>query len=96
MGSVGTGLLIGGILAAKNNLLERQSLIAVGSTLLVLNFFLAQALKSQNENLLFKAIKEYNKENLPKIYFIPYRGKSIRLSQVHKSIGFVTGIRASF
>ena len=42
-----------------------------GAALIIVNFFIARTLEFNNEDNLNKAIEEYNKRNLPKIFFYP-------------------------
>lgn len=44
-----------------------------GLSILVLNFLLVKTLEYSNERLLLRSIEEYNKRNLPQIYFSPYQ-----------------------
>ena len=69
IGSVATGLLIGGLTA--NNSDTKKSLMIGGSALMLINFLISRTLESSNEDNLLKAVEEYNKRNLPKIYFAP-------------------------
>lgn len=70
LGTVGTTMMLGGILT-NNNSERKQTLLLGGATFMVLNFLVAKTLESTNEQNLIKAIEEYNKRNLPKIYFNP-------------------------
>jgi hypothetical protein len=45
---------------------------------MLLNFFVAKTLEITNEENLNRAIEEYNKRNLPKIYFSPEENRSQR------------------
>ena len=66
IGTVGSAAVIGSIFSN-----DRSSLLIVGAVLIGVNFFVARTLESRNEENLLKAIEEYNKRNLPKIYFNP-------------------------
>jgi hypothetical protein len=69
LGSVGSSLLIAGFLQSKGK--SRDSLLIGGATFLAVNFLVAKTLDMVNEENLIKAINEYNRRNLPKIYFNP-------------------------
>ena len=70
LGTVGTSLTLAGILATKRGN-RKKVLMTSGASLLLINFLVAKTMEHTNENYLMKAIKEYNKRNLPKIFFNP-------------------------
>jgi hypothetical protein len=70
LGSVGTGLVLSSFLVNSNDK-SKESLLIGGATLIAINFLVAKTLASANEKNLSNAIDEYNKRNLPKIYFSP-------------------------
>jgi hypothetical protein len=74
LGTAGTGLLIAGVLnnsdGNRANNTKKQLLVG-GATLIAVNFLVARTLEAANENHLKNAVDEYNKRNLPKIYFMP-------------------------
>lgn len=70
LGTLGTGMLIGGLFADDGSNAKKGLLIG-GAAMIVVNFFVARTLEFNNEQNLNKAIEEYNKRNLPKIYFYP-------------------------
>ncbi len=70
MGSLGTGMLISSIMVDSESK-SRQTLLIGGATMMILNFLIARTTSSTNEGNLRRAIEEYNKRNLPKIYFDP-------------------------
>ena len=68
LGTLGTALILSGLLtnsSSDNN----QRLIIGGATILSVNYLIARTLENQNESNLIKSIEEYNKRNLPRIYF---------------------------
>lgn len=67
-GSLATILTLTGLLLSKEKS-QRQTLVGVGGSLLLLNFFVSKTMANKNETNLNKAIEEYNKRNLPRIYF---------------------------
>jgi len=74
LGTVGTGLLIGGALVQSGG--SKSPMIIGGITTMIVNFLLAKTFENSNEENLNKAIEEYNKRNLPKIYFNPGQSSS--------------------
>lgn len=70
LGSVGTGLVLSSFLTNSNGS-SKKTLLIGGATLIAINFLVAKTLDSANEKNLTNAIDEYNKRNLPKIYFSP-------------------------
>ena len=72
LGTIGTGLAAAGLLNNKSE--TKRTLLISGLSLILVNFLVAKTLEHENENNLTQAIKEYNKRNLPHIYFNP--GKS--------------------
>lgn len=69
LGTAGTGLMLYGFFNSDSEN-RRIYLIAGGATILV-NFLVTRTLEITNESNLNKAIEEYNKRNLPKIFFNP-------------------------
>lgn len=70
LGTLGTGMLIGGLFADDGSSTKKGLLIG-GAAMIVVNFFVARTLEFNNEQNLNKSIEEYNKRNLPKIFFYP-------------------------
>lgn len=68
MGTVGSGLLITGIMSTSSSK-NREALIYGGGAVLLINFLVAKTLEFKNEEKLYKAVEEYNKRNLPRVYF---------------------------
>ena len=73
LGTAGSTMLIGGLLTSDSD--KKQTFLISGATLIALNFLVARTLEMVNEDNLNKAIEEYNKRNLPKIYFSPEGNK---------------------
>ncbi|MBF0297727.1 MAG: hypothetical protein HQK51_03355 [Oligoflexia bacterium] len=69
-----------------------------GLSLLILNFLLVKTLEYSNERLLIRSVEEYNKRNLPQIYFSPYQNSSDNKSgrSGDTSYGISTGIIKEF
>ncbi len=66
LGLLGTGLLLGGAMAHDDE--SQKTLLISGATVTVANFLIAKTLANANESNLLRAVEEYNKRNLPKIY----------------------------
>lgn len=69
LGTAGTGLLLFGFFNSDSE--DRRVYILAGTTTILVNFLVARTLELTNEANLNKAIEEYNKRNLPKIFFNP-------------------------
>ncbi|MDO9183265.1 MAG: hypothetical protein Q7U04_12705 [Bacteriovorax sp.] len=69
IGTAGTGLLLFGFFTSNSQ--DRQIYVIAGSATILVNFLIARTLEVANEVNLNRAIEEYNKRNLPKIYFNP-------------------------
>ncbi len=70
LGTLGSGFMIGGLFASDGTDTKKTLLIG-GAAMIIVNFFIARTLEFNNERNLNKAIEEYNKRNLPKIFFYP-------------------------
>lgn len=69
LGSLGTGLMISSLFVDDDQ--DKRIYIVSGATMVLLNFLVARTLEITNEQNLNKAVEEYNKRNLPKIFFNP-------------------------
>lgn len=69
LGTAGTSLLLFGFFSSDSQ--DRQTYLISGAATLFANFLIARTLEVNNEVNLNRAIEEYNKRNLPKIYFNP-------------------------
>lgn len=67
LGTAGTGLLLVGFFTSDSQ--DRQVYLISGGATILVNFLIARTLEVTNEENLNRAIEEYNKRNLPKIYF---------------------------
>jgi len=86
IGSAGTGLLLLGFFSSNSQ--DRQIYTISGSATILVNFLIARTLEMGNEVNLNRAIEEYNKRNLPKIYFNPEDNRESRLDFSGFKIGF--------
>ena len=77
LGTLGTLLMLTGLLTNSSDAQKRGFLIG-GAGIIAVDFAYAKIAEVQNEGNLIKAIEEYNKRNLPRIYFAPDRKKSGR------------------
>lgn len=69
LGTAGTGLLLYGFFNSDSE--NRRLFIISGTATILVNFLIARTLEVTNESNLNRAIEEYNKRNLPKIFFNP-------------------------
>ena len=74
LGTAGTGLLLVGFFNSDSE--NRRLYIISGSAIIFVNFLVARTLEMNNESNLNRAIEEYNKRNLPKIFFSPEGAQS--------------------
>jgi hypothetical protein len=69
LGTAGTGLLLLGVFSSNPD--DRRAYVITGLATIAVNFLVTRTLEITNEVNLNKAIDEYNKRNLPKIFFNP-------------------------
>jgi len=69
LGTAGTGLLLFGFFNSDSE--NRRLYIISGTATILVNFLVARTLEVTNESNLNRAVEEYNKRNLPKIFFNP-------------------------
>jgi hypothetical protein len=86
IGTLGTGLIIGGI-ASGDNKGKRNTLLMSGIGLIMLNFLIAKTMEKSNEHYLHKAIEEYNLRNLPRIHYNPLEQGASRNPSSSPTIG---------
>ena len=67
IGTTGTGLLLYGFFNSDSE--NRRLYIISGTATILVNFLIARTIEVSNESNLKRAIEEYNKRNLPKIFF---------------------------
>lgn len=77
LGTIGTLLILTGILTNKSST-STKSLIIGGSSIVAVNFLVAKTMDYKNEINLQQGIDEYNKRNIPRIYFNPFSEKKKR------------------
>ena len=69
LGSLGSGLMISSLFIKDEQ--DKRIYLVSGATMVLLNFLVARTLEITNEQNLNKAVEEYNKRNLPKIFMNP-------------------------
>lgn len=69
LGTTGTAVILMGFFS--RNSADREIYLITGASLILVNFLIARTVEVNNETNLTRAIDEYNKRNLPKIYFNP-------------------------
>lgn len=73
--TLGTGMILGGILRNNDNgkefLISKNFLLMGGISLIAVSYLVSKTYQYNNEYLLLKSIEEYNKRNTPRIYFSP-------------------------
>jgi hypothetical protein len=76
LSSVGSILFLGGILRSNSDsdegITSRSSLMITGATFITLSYLISRTVQYKNEFILSGAIEEYNKRNLPRIFFNPF------------------------
>lgn len=85
LGTAGTGLLLFGFFTSNSH--DRQIYLISGGATILVNFLIAKTLEKYNEINLERAIMEYNKRNLPKIYFNPENNSQGNFSSPTFKIG---------
>ncbi len=100
MGTLGTSLMLYGLIrpgsfSEGHGSSNKLVLLSSGISVLIVNYLVLRVLRSRNETLLLRSIEEYNKRNLPKIYFYPFKDH-LRGEQVSKDLGVSIGIIKEF
>lgn len=67
LGTLGTGFMIFGFFNSDSE--DRRLFLLAGGATILVNYLVTRTLEITNEVNLNKAIEEYNKRNLPKIFF---------------------------
>lgn len=74
LGSMGSAFMISSLFVDDSQ--DKKIYLISGATMVLLNFLVARTQEISNEQNLNKAIEEYNKRNLPKIFFNPQASES--------------------
>lgn len=85
LGSVGTGFIISTLFVKDSQ--DKKVYLISGATMILLNFLISRTMEVANEQNLNKAIEEYNKRNLPKIFFNPQTSVETNPSSFTISLG---------
>ena len=88
--TAGSLMLLSGLIQTSNssNSQNKNTLIFGGGVLIALSYLTSKTLQFNNENLLKTAVDQYNKRNLPKIYFSQ--------NQENGKLGFGVGVSGEF
>ena len=85
IGTTGTAVLLIGFFNRHST--DRPIFLISGTAMILVNFLIARTLEFNNEKNLTRAIEEYNKRNLPKIYFNPENPQgNIKLNNMKLSL----------
>jgi hypothetical protein len=89
--TIGTGLMITGLFQADTitGRDRRKRLLVAGASLVIVSYLVSKTIQNNNEKYLEMAVDEYNRRNLPRIYFSPYLDEDGRG-------GTATGIQGGF
>lgn len=74
--TLGSAMMLGGLLQTDENtsgITNRETLIFGGFLLSSISYLVSKTLQYNSEELLQRAVEQYNKRNLPRIYFSPYQ-----------------------
>lgn len=89
IGTTSIGLILAGLMVNRPKhdpkFGVKEGLLAGGAALFILNFFVASTQEYHQEENLERAVQEYNKRNLPRIYFSPFKNSSsnVKLPSKH-------------
>jgi hypothetical protein len=100
VGALGSSMLLASLYTPKkkgvSGLQTRDILVIGGVVTLLTNFLIARTYDYNNEAYLEKAIDEYNKRNLPRIYFGPTLDDARQARNSKRKFGINAGVVASF
>ncbi len=75
LGTISSTLILAGLIRSKSSssdgISEQKALLLGGVGIFAINFIIAKTREHNNEELLLRSVEEYNKRNLPRIYFGP-------------------------
>lgn len=76
--TIGSFLIFSGLLQTSDSagIENRNTLIYGGGILVALSYLISKTMQYNNEEILKRAVDQYNKRNLPRIYFSPYNNSS--------------------
>lgn len=99
LGTVGTGVLLGGLFYSDNNsnsFLKKSNLLIIGTSLIVINALMYGTSQRENETILKSAVDTYNQRNLPQIIFSPFQNQGEEARNSKDTPGFYGGISKDF
>jgi hypothetical protein len=72
--TIGSVLIFSGLLQTNetDGIQNRNTLLFGGGILVALSYLITKTIQYNNEELLKRSVDQYNKRNLPRIYFSPY------------------------
>jgi hypothetical protein len=73
--TIGGLMILSSFLQTDTNSTEsdRASTLTIGASLIALSYLASKTIQIANEELLQRAVNEYNKRNVPRIFFTPYQ-----------------------
>lgn len=76
--TIGSFMILSGLLQTNEDdgIQNRNTLLYGGGILVALSYLVTRTLQYNNEEMLKRAVDQYNKRNLPRIYFSPYNNNS--------------------
>ncbi len=78
--TLGSVMILTGIFqTGESNASNKNNLIFAGAAIIGINYLINKTISQSSEKILNKAVEQYNKRNLPKIYFNPYIDNSNNL-----------------
>ncbi len=89
--TTGTLMILSGLLSSGDSKIigSKNFMLLGGLSIITLNYLYSKTQQAKNELLLKRSVDEYNKRNLPKIYFSPF-------GDGDKSIGVGVGLTKEF
>jgi len=99
LGTLGSLLILGGVFqvgSENSQFFNRNTLFLTGGSLLIINYLIYNTVQQENEKLLGQAIIEYNRRNLPKIYFSPFQTGNSQSKKESPRLGVLGGITKGF
>lgn len=100
IGTFGTSLILAGLFSSssqdKSGLSNKDILVLGGAATLLLNFLVAKTFDYNNAKYLKKSVDEYNKRNLPRIYFDPFKEVDPKGRIPNGSFGLSAGLIKDF
>ncbi len=97
--TTGVAMILAGIMQSGRDegrgFASKETLFIGGASMIIMSYLVSKTIEYNNEIYLIRAIDEYNKRNLPRIYFYPY-GDTNKSSGAEDRIGIGAGVSTSF